>query len=186
MPGLPLRAGVTAIAFVCALSGALLPCATAPAQGGTPSANPRTPGELLGRPLPEARTRPLREGDTGHNPADHAGHPLLLAFYATWCGNCRRMEPSLRELHARYAPAGLRMLALSTESRGLLMRHQNQRPVPWLLGQTTGHAMHRYAALSLPTYVLADEAGVVRATWVGGGERTRAQLRSAVHALMSR
>ena len=156
-----------------------------------PRARSESPSDLVGRSLPRIRTRPIIERlmpgllPRDVNPAEHAGHPMLLWTFATWCRNCRAMEPELRRLHARFAPQDVRFIALSTEARETLYAHHRRRPVPWRVGQTTGHAMHQLHARALPTYYFVDRIGVVRGAHVGGGSRATRAIERGLEALVA-
>lgn len=165
----------------------ILAMASAAAALGLPpgrsAASGASPHSLIGERLPVARTR-ARDWPEDVNPHDHPGHVVLVEFFATWCGNCSRLEPVLLDLHRRFGPRGLRIIGLSTEARRVLLRRQRARPVPWRIGQTTGHAMHNYRTRSLPTFFLADTNGVIRAVFSGAGVRTRRGLPRAVARLV--
>ncbi|RYF24524.1 MAG: TlpA family protein disulfide reductase [Comamonadaceae bacterium] len=45
--------------------------------------------------------------------AEFAGRPLLVNFWATWCGPCRVEMPSLNTLAERLAPDGLQFVAIN-------------------------------------------------------------------------
>jgi len=45
--------------------------------------------------------------------ADFAGQPLVINFWATWCGPCRAEMPSLNAAVDRFASRGLRLLSLN-------------------------------------------------------------------------
>lgn len=73
----------------------LLAGCTAPAD-----ADGRTGHPLEGRPLPDYGAVDLRGNNVSL--ADHAGRPLLLHVWTSWCTVCEAEEPSLHRLHARF------------------------------------------------------------------------------------
>ena len=59
---------------------------------------------------------------TLHDSARHAGHPLLVNFWATWCPPCRAEMADLETLHRKLGPRGLRLLAISVDNDVNLVR----------------------------------------------------------------
>jgi peroxiredoxin len=47
--------------------------------------------------------------------ADYAGKPLILNFWATWCGPCKDEIPGLVELTKKYQDKGLTVLGISID-----------------------------------------------------------------------
>lgn len=45
--------------------------------------------------------------------ADFAGQPLIINFWATWCGPCRNELPALNAAVDRFASRGLRLVAVN-------------------------------------------------------------------------
>ena len=62
-------------------------------------------------------TLPSLDGST-INLGDYAGEVILVDFWATWCDPCRRVMPSLQEMHDEMADKGVRIVALSTDRKG--------------------------------------------------------------------
>jgi peroxiredoxin/outer membrane lipoprotein-sorting protein len=50
--------------------------------------------------------------------SDLRGHPVLLDFWATWCGPCRRELPSIAKLATEYKERGLVVLGVNDEGKG--------------------------------------------------------------------
>lgn len=81
---------------------ALAPCLLLLAGCAAPDAGAdgRTGHALEGRPLPAYHATDLEGNHVSL--ADHAGRPLLLHVWTSWCTVCEAEEPSLHRLHAQY------------------------------------------------------------------------------------
>lgn len=66
----------------------------------------------IGSPAPDFTTHNLA-GDRVQL-ADLRGSPVIINFWATWCGPCAQEMPILQSLADRYADTGLRVLAVNT------------------------------------------------------------------------
>jgi peroxiredoxin len=47
--------------------------------------------------------------------ADFKGKPILLNYWATWCGPCKQEIPELNDLYARYKDQGLAIIGISVD-----------------------------------------------------------------------
>lgn len=47
--------------------------------------------------------------------SDFKGHPVVVNFWATWCGPCKLEMPWFQEFNQKYQPQGLEVLGLSQD-----------------------------------------------------------------------
>lgn len=94
--------------------------------------------------------------------SQYAGKPILINFWATWCGPCRFEIPMLNELHKKYSSHGLVILGISTDDDGadVVKEFIRDTPIeyPNLL-KTTGVEEKFGGVWALPTNVFYDRNG---------------------------
>ena len=49
--------------------------------------------------------------------AELKGHVVYLDFWASWCGPCKQTFPFMNDVQARYAPRGLKVVAINVDER---------------------------------------------------------------------
>lgn len=58
------------------------------------------------------------------------GKPLIVNFWATWCGPCRIEIPMLNEIHRKYASRGVVIVGISTDEDGAVSVKPFLKEVP--------------------------------------------------------
>jgi thiol-disulfide isomerase/thioredoxin len=78
---------------------------------------PQSQTSLVGKPAPDF----VLEDLSGRTVAlsSFKGKPLLINFWATWCGPCKIETPWLIELQNEYAAKGFQIVGISTEGEDL-------------------------------------------------------------------
>jgi thiol-disulfide isomerase/thioredoxin len=142
--------------------------------------------QFLGAPLPAA--------------TQLKGSPVLLFFWAHWCGDCKAEAPIIAQLRSEFAPKGLKVIgptrfygytaqiehaSQSDELRYIdAVRHRFyggllDMPVP-----INTHNFETYGASTTPTLVLLDRSGKV--AWFHPGALPYDQLKSEIEKVVAR
>ncbi|MEN8163426.1 MAG: TlpA disulfide reductase family protein [Acidobacteriota bacterium] len=66
-------------------------------------------------PVPNVELRSL-DGKNSVRIEDFQGHPVLVTFWASWCGPCRTELPELAELTRELKDSGLVLLTINVDS----------------------------------------------------------------------
>jgi len=110
------------------------------------------------------------------------GKPVLVNFWATWCGPCREEMPAMERLYAKHRQRGFVLLAVSVDTDAALVRPFLERyklTFPVTLDAKMDLA-NAYGVRALPASFLIDRDGYLAALALG----PRAWDNRAAHALV--
>jgi cytochrome c biogenesis protein CcmG/thiol:disulfide interchange protein DsbE len=106
---------------------------------------------------------------TSYTLSDIHDRPVLINFWATWCGPCRTEMPVIEAAYQAHRAEGLIVLGIDVEENPEVA----EAFAGWLgitfpvLDDGTGEVMRRYRVTALPTSFFVDVDGVIRAWQVG-------------------
>src|ERR1035437_5748813 len=121
---------------------------------------------LVNRPAPDFDLKTI-DGERVRL-ADFRGRPVLLSFWASWCGPCRRELPEVARLYDRFKDKGLVVLGINDEGKGAARKFagQNQLPFP-IVDDSDGKAHRLYRIRAIPSVFVIDAQGKVVHFFVG-------------------
>jgi thiol-disulfide isomerase/thioredoxin len=92
------------------------------------------------------------------------GRPVLIDFWASWCGPCRRSMPAIEQLYRKYRGNGLQVVGINIEGRGpasldYLSAGGYTFPVLFDSGNWRSPVARSYGVSSIPRTFLIDGDG---------------------------
>jgi thiol-disulfide isomerase/thioredoxin len=119
--------------------------------------------------------------------ASFKGKVVVLDFWASWCGPCRKSFPFLDELQKRHASEGLQVVGVTLEGdddavNGFLA----SVPVGFTIARDpTEHAGEAFGVVAMPTTFLIGRTGLIEARFEGGDESVHDKVEAAVATLLA-
>lgn len=125
----------------------------------------RSGGRMAGQPAPAFTLPVAHNGDAGARMSldDLRGKPVLIDFWASWCGPCAMQAPILDRIAKRYDDQGLVVLGVNVDDEARVARAYAAKKgltYPILLDES-GAVQRSYGVDKLPSLVLVDREGQV-------------------------
>ncbi len=147
---------------------------------------PETP-DLLDQPAPVIELPPLEnDGELIALGGPNQSGPVILDFWATWCAPCIRAMPELIEIAEAYRDHGVQFYAINVRERRSRVESfiAEQKWDVKVLMDPDREAWNAYGIAALPTTVIIDEQGIVRAVYQGYSPWLKAQIRHEIESLL--
>lgn len=159
-----------------------VPISAGAAQGKQPPAAANSPAEgsadqeddlPRGRPIPETLPDITLPDQTGRPRKlnEWTGRPVVVNFWATWCGPCRQEIPLLKQLVTERKADRLEVIGIAIDSVDEVRRFTRDMGIryPVLIGEKEGYAAAEAFGVSLvlPFSVFADQKGRIVTLKIG-------------------
>jgi thiol-disulfide isomerase/thioredoxin len=97
--------------------------------------------------------------------SDHKGSPILIDFWATWCGPCRAEAPIIDRMSQRYKDRGLVVVGMNTsDEAGMAESWVKANHISFPIAYDDGNrAARAFGVDSLPTLVVISKSGKIAA-----------------------
>jgi thiol-disulfide isomerase/thioredoxin len=122
-----------AVSATAAVSAGIAP-STDPADTAaatTPPAADARPALVVPRTLPQFELAD-RDGRK-HKLSDWKGRPVMVNYWATWCGPCRREIPLLNQLRVDHKALKLEIIGIAVDFREDVLKYAQEHPISYPL-----------------------------------------------------
>lgn len=98
------------------------------------------------------------------------GQVVLINFWASYCGPCKKEMPNIVAAHERFAPRGYRTIAVavSKDDRARAEAYARETALPFTMAFDDGSATQAFGNVRItPTFFLIDKEGRVIKHYIG-------------------
>jgi thiol-disulfide isomerase/thioredoxin len=126
---------------------------------------------FLDKPAPDFKFKRV-DNDKDLGLSDLKGQVIVIDFWATWCGPCKKAIPRLNQMSQTFKNKGVTFVGLSDEDRQVLQKFKGKNAFDYMMAYDGDDAptSKTYYVSALPTLFVIDHKGVVRDVHIGAGD----------------
>lgn len=125
-------------------------------------------------------------GNNMVNLAQFRGKPVVLVYWAGWCGPCRKEIPSLKELYSKYSSKGVHFVSVAIGYRQTeedVAKFAAAQQLPYIiLWDKDNKVSEEWGVRSIPTNFVIDLDGIIRYRSFGISPEVETLLQSMTKA----
>lgn len=113
------------------------------------------------------------------------GKYLLVDFWASWCGPCRKAIPEIKELYGQYKEKGFEVLSVSVDTDTVAWKKaMAEENMPWtqVLSPDKNKTLADFMIVGIPTLYLIDRDGKIIEKYTGFSAGLKKQLQEIFQA----
>ncbi len=94
---------------------------------------------------------------------------VIVDFWASWCGPCRKEIPNLKSIYERFSSKGLEIVSVSTDkNKKAWQKALDEEQLPWPNFVDESGIANAYAVKAIPAIFLLDANGTILSTKLRG------------------
>ncbi len=123
-------------------------------------------------------------GNWHHTSEWFGKQPVVINFWGTWCGPCRREIPDLAKLYQEYKPQGIELISIAVkDTPAKVEQYAARNNMNWVLLMSQDQILIDYKATQgIPTTVFIDKDGNEVVRFIGMRDYTT--LKRAFEAIL--
>jgi thiol-disulfide isomerase/thioredoxin len=115
--------------------------------------------------------------------ADFKGKVVLMDFWATWCGPCKKAMPSIQKLHEAFKDKAVAVIGVNTWEKGEKAgpEYMSKQGFTYLTLLKGDDLAKSYGISGIPTIILIDKEGKIAHLAVGFGPGEEEELTKLIN-----